>query len=83
MPASIHSDWSSAAAALIYFCCGEIEQAVGFAWINSAWYPQLSDWYEQKADEWCAQKERNQAEAMEAEMLEEELPHEECEMVEA
>jgi len=54
-----------------FSCCGDIEQAVGFAWISSGWYPQLSDWYEKKGDEWCARKEREQAEEMDAEELEE------------
>ena len=56
-----------------YSGCGDIEQAVGFAWISSAWYPQLSDWYEKKGDEWSARKEREQAEEMDADDLEEQV----------
>ncbi|MCH8336378.1 MAG: hypothetical protein IIC61_10870 [Proteobacteria bacterium] len=56
-----------------YSGCGDIEQAVGFAWINSAWYPQLSEWYEKKGDEWSARKEREQAEEMDADDLEEQV----------
>lgn len=66
-----------------YSCCGDIEQAVGLAWISSAWYLQLSDWYEKKGDEWSAQKEREQAAEMEAEELEEERWRAEQEMADA
>jgi len=66
-----------------YSGCGDIEQAVGFAWISSAWYPQLSDWYEKKGDEWSAQKKREQAAEMEAEELEEERWRAEQEMADA
>ena len=46
-------------------------------------YPQLSDWYEKKGDEWSAQKKRAQAAEMEAEELEEERWRAEQEMADA
>ena len=33
------------------------DAAVDFAWIQSAWYPQLTEYYEQFANDWRAQKE--------------------------
>jgi len=62
---------------------GDIEQSVGFAWISSAWYPQLSDWYEKKGDEWSAQKKLEQEQDEDEDELEEELRRDECETVDA
>ncbi len=49
----------------------------------AAWYPQLSDWYEKKGDEWSAQKKREQAAEMEAEEQEEERRRDEQETADA
>jgi hypothetical protein len=32
------------------------EKAVAFAWIQSAWYPELAAYYERVAKDWCEQK---------------------------
>jgi hypothetical protein len=33
-------------------------EAVDFAWIQSAWYPELAAYYEQVATDWCEQKQK-------------------------
>jgi len=34
------------------------DEAVDFAWIQSAWYPELTAYYEQVASDWCKQKQQ-------------------------
>jgi hypothetical protein len=34
------------------------DEAVRFAWIQSAWYPELAAYYEQVAGDWCEQKQK-------------------------
>jgi len=35
-----------------------LEKAIGFAWVESAWYPELAAYYEQVATDWCEQKQK-------------------------
>ena len=34
------------------------DEAVDFAWVQSAWYPELAAYYEQVASDWCGQKQK-------------------------
>ena len=34
------------------------DEAVDFAWIQSAWYPELAAYYEQVATDWCEKKQK-------------------------
>ena len=36
----------------------DTDEAVAFAWIQSAWYPELTAYYEQVASNWCEQKQQ-------------------------
>ena len=41
------------------FSCGDSpDEAVDFASIQSAWYPELAAYYEQEAIDWCEQKQQ-------------------------
>ena len=35
-----------------------LDEAIGFAWVESAWYPELAAYYEQVASDWCEQKQK-------------------------
>ena len=41
----------------LYYGDSSPAEAVKFAWIQSAWYPELADYYEQVAEDWRVQKE--------------------------
>lgn len=47
-----------------YEACGNLENIIGFVTVSSAFYPGLSEWYEEACDEWF---ERKRAEAADAE----------------